>query len=237
MFKGLLEKMGLGKTAKEPGQKASAAPSSKWIDKVEAAASFSSIKASGRVFVDWKKGEPSCVVTFDELDPESSGAKVVFEAGALVACQGEGAKSPIRVRCSSRSLESIECCGLAGGNIEGVDAEIFKAKMQDGAKLSIGGKAIAAVLAVEGSGKMHADGLLAHTVEAKMLGCGLLEAKAESVAKAIIGGGGEVMIFGDPSVSSIERVGDGRAKIGSKIASGELFDDTGIFGQLPIPKK
>ena len=235
MFKSLLSVMGLSKED-NPKKVHEVKPVITWVDKMIVAESFDRICAEGKVFVEWKNGNPSCVLTFDEQDVCKENI-VIFDEGILKIKANEHAKSAMRVRVSSPSIHAVHFSKESSGNISGIACDIFQANMQSNGKLVLKGKAIAVNLKLEGPGRLEADGFDAHTVEANLNGIGFLEAKAESVARAVVNGGGEIIIYGNPSVKSIQRDGEGRIQIGTKISADEIIDDSGIFGQLPIPRK
>lgn len=219
--------------------KAEVAPAKEplWMDRVVDVEAFSRIEARGRVWVEWSPGANMCVATACADDEAAHAMVLRVEAGVMVVEQPQGARHPARVRVSSARLDGFGCKGEAGGCAQGIDADIFEARLEDGARLMLSGRTVAARLWIAGKGALDADQLVAHAVAAKATGAGLIEARAEAIAEITIDAGAEIVIKGNPAVSKIERLGDGRAKIGSKVDAAEEENPGGIFDQLPIPKR
>jgi hypothetical protein len=236
--------LGAGGEGGESGESGKSAPApiaveteARWVDASEELGDFSRIKATGKVWVEWRKGAGACVITYAQAEDGQGKPVLSLEGSTLVVEQQPGALHPARVKVSSKSLDGFDCQGDASGAAQGLDAEIFEGRLENGSRLLLSGRAVAAKLWIAGSGSLDADQLEAHAVFAKATGSGLLEARASAVAEAIIGSGGEIVIKGDPGVAKIERVGDGRAKIGSKVGQVEEENAGGIFDHMPLPRK
>lgn len=203
-----------------------------WVDK--SVAEFDRIKVDGLAWVEWSKGAPSATATIDAR--VSEGLALNIEGGVLSIAVGKSGKHPARIKVSSGRLAGFECKGKAGGVASGIDADVFEASLDQGPRLLLDGKCVAAKLSLAGSGSLQAEGLWAHSVRAKVDGPGSLDAKADSMAEVSIGGGGEAVVFGNPPISKVERTGPGRAQIGHKVAPAGPVDESGIFGQMPLPR-
>lgn len=221
------------KEAQKPAEPVEAAL--EWVDKSVPIGSFDRIKVDGLGWVEWSKGAPSMTAKIDAKIAD--GLAVKIEGGVLSIVVADGGKQPARIKVTSGSLVGFECKGMAGGVAAGIDADVFEASLDQGPRLLLDGKCVAAKLSLAGSGSLQAEGLWAHSVRVKVEGPGSLDAKAESMAEVSIGGGGEAVVFGNPPISKVERTGPGRAQVGHKVAPSGPVDESGIFGQMPLPRQ